>query len=88
MKARLVPDIRGEGHQPGDIELRRYPDGEPGGYAYRCPGCGEDDWLDIHPTNGWTWDGNVEQPTLHPSILHRPCQWHGHLVAGEFVACA
>jgi hypothetical protein len=87
MKARLVHDIRAPGGQPGDIEFRA-PNGEPMGFAYRCPGCGAQDWLDVGPLfSGWTWDGNADAPTLRPSILHRPCNWHGYLTAGEFAPC-
>ena len=84
MKARLVTDIRAPGAQPGDIEYRAMPDGEPGGYAYRCPGCGQEDWMHIG-SSGWTFTGSIQEPTLRPSILHRPCGWHGYLTAGEFV---
>lgn len=31
----------------------------------------------------WAWDGNLERPTLHPSI-HRKGHWHGYLVDGKF----
>ena len=40
--------------------------------------------------NSWGWDGNLERPTLTPSIFHdfpRPdssCAWHGFLRAGRF----
>lgn len=34
----------------------------------------------------WVWDGNVESPTLAPSI-HSPGQWHGYLIKGEFQSC-
>lgn len=30
---------------------------------------------------GWLWDGNVDQPTLSPSI-HMLGDWHGYLEAG------
>lgn len=31
----------------------------------------------------WKWDGNVEKPTLHPSIHNvKPCGWHGWLKGG------
>ena len=42
----------------------------------------------------WKWDGNVESPTLTPSVNciatkdGKPtggCGWHGHITAGEFV---
>lgn len=88
MKSRLVTDIRAADAQPGDIELRTYPDGQIGGYAYRCPGCGQADWLPVDAgAHGWTLTGQTDVPTLHPSILHRPCGWHGYLTAGEFVPC-
>jgi Family of unknown function (DUF6527) len=45
-------------------------------------------------TNGaWAWDGNVEKPTITPSIFHdyhSPSSdhaWHGWLKAGQFVGC-
>lgn len=88
MKVRLVNDIRAHDAQPGDIEFRAMPDGAPGGYAYRCPGCGDDDWLNIDDgTHGWTFTGSSDAPTLRPSILHRPCGWHGYLTNGEFAPC-
>lgn len=34
----------------------------------------------------WGWDGNVEKPTLTPSI-HAPGQWHGYMVAGVLKSC-
>lgn len=34
-----------------------------------------------HPS--WEWDGNVDKPTLSPSI-HRVGHWHGWLRAGRF----
>ena len=34
----------------------------------------------------WGWDGNVEKPTLQPSINWVGC-WHGHLVAGRLISC-
>lgn len=39
----------------------------------------------------WSWDGNVEEPTLQPSIRHgQPGQswyWHGFLTRGFFKGC-
>lgn len=34
----------------------------------------------------WTWDGNVKQPTLTPSILS-PNVWHGYLTRGRLESC-
>lgn len=63
-----------------------------------CPGCAEQDsntGLHMLPVNSdvkapaWTWDGNLEAPTLSPSILSRTgpdgervC--HSFLKAGVF----
>lgn len=88
MKARLVTDIGAPDAQPGDIEFRAYPDGEPAGYAYRCPGCGQNDWLMVDDGwQGWVLTGSADAPTLRPSILHRPCGWHGYLTDGVFEPC-
>ena len=42
----------------------------------------------------WSFDGNVESPTLSPSILsskwygeNTETVWHGYLTAGRFEAC-
>lgn len=36
----------------------------------------------------WRWDGNLEQPTLTPSIQKmNGCRWHGYLVGGQFQGC-
>lgn len=36
----------------------------------------------------WKWDGNVEAPTLEPSInCTGGCGWHGYLQQGEFREC-
>ncbi len=34
----------------------------------------------------WHWDGNLDAPTITPSIgcdQHPRCGWHGHIIAGE-----
>ncbi len=37
------------------------------GYAWYCPACDE-----VHPLpdRGWTFNGNVDQPTFSPSFKH------------------
>lgn len=65
-----------------------------GRLAYRCPRtgqpCGEIIIGKEHkPQLGcptWQWDGNLEAPTLTPSINCRGC-WHGYLRAGIFEEC-
>lgn len=36
-----------------------------GGIMHWCPGCDE---AHLIPLPRWTWDGNVEAPTVHPSV--------------------
>lgn len=32
----------------------------------------------------WHWDGNMESPTITPSIgCDSRCGWHGHITAGD-----
>lgn len=42
------------------------------GIAYYCPGCGRMQALPIGAPQGWEWDGDVEKPTIKPSIK----TWH------------
>ena len=37
-----------------------------------------------HP--GWHWDGNLDKPTLTPSI-HHVGVWHGYMRAGRLESC-
>lgn len=32
----------------------------------------------------WSWDGNIENPTLTPSIVCGNCGYHGYLKNGKF----
>ena len=45
--------------------------------------------LPLRPTtvqgrDSWEWDGDIQLPTLNPSIHHVGC-WHGWLKRGELV---
>lgn len=51
--------------------------------------------LPLDGTRGWTWDGNLDTPTITPSILtsvewgpeRRYIElWHGYLTKGRFVS--
>lgn len=73
------------------------------GMIYCCPcGCDSRGSLpfiqyrgDGHSNPQWDWDGNVEKPTLKPSIAHSVGDgkggmvehWHGYLTNGEFKSC-
>lgn len=52
--------------------------------------------LTVRPTPdtpSWGWDGNIEKPTLTPSVFHdprnpeSPHHWHGFITAGEMKGC-
>lgn len=89
LPAIIVEDID-KSTTPGSLEPR-YVDGELGGFAYRCPGCGQNSWLPAmtdqkHP---YSWLCTQEDPvTLSPSIHHTVkkggCGWHGYLRDGVF----
>lgn len=66
-------------------------------FAFRCRACKKADHNtqqmcsvnlggrghDI-PDKNWNWDGNVDQPTLHPSVNCNGC-WHGWINQGRFM---
>lgn len=60
---------------------------------FTCPcGCGVVHCIEVNQgekkQGSWLWDGNVEKPTLLPSIACKtPCAWHGYLTAGVFTPC-
>ena len=41
--------------------------------SFQCPGCGEEHTVRINSAErpSWTWNGDVERPTLTPSVLNR-----------------
>lgn len=87
----VVPDIDAAHVAPGSVEVRAI-DGVVLGYAYRCPGCGESDWIPIgaDATEWRAAPGDPARPesvSLTPSILHTACGWHGYLVNGRFSPC-
>lgn len=55
-------------------------------YTFMCPGC--DSW---HcPNDGWTFNGDVEKPTLSPSIkmtFHDGKICHSHVKDGKIIFC-
>lgn len=63
--------------------------------AFCCPGCALDDHSGLHMlavnttehSPSWTWDGNLEAPTISPSILTtwlETFRCHSFLEAGVF----
>ena len=55
--------------------------GEDGLWLFHCPGCGHDHWFNDaendHNRPVWKWNGDVDKPTVTPSVLvnnHTPEQ--------------
>lgn len=86
--------------QIGDFSWRYYPRdlasddaGRLAGMVIRMPlqdGTGDLTWTDVKQPgreHGWNFDGNLDKPTLKPSLLYRKDQWHGYMTAGRLVSC-
>lgn len=77
---------------PGEWQIRRFrEDGETSlRIVFGCPRqpgnvCGVPLLPKRLPNGaGWAWDGDIEQPTLTPSInCVGGCGWHGFVTKGE-----
>ena len=73
---------------PGHFDIHTKANGQRQ-FWFVCPGtCKSLAPIAIRPVvdgspQSWDWDGNLDAPTLSPSINHVGC-WHGWLKAGEF----
>lgn len=83
------------------VNLGAMLDNAPGGVRFKCPGCGMSHHLytqEVPPTvvgPRWTWNMDVERPTLTPSILARGAfrsdvedednDWDGAAICHSFV---
>lgn len=75
----------------GQFEVITEPSGQRRSW-FVCPGsCKGLSAIALRPVvdgsaQSWEFDGNLEAPTLSPSINHVGC-WHGYLTRGEFNPC-
>ena len=80
MKAQLVKNIYGKGYHA-------CPANEATHITLRFPGPTGRLTLPIKPPAGWDFDGNVEQPTLNPSVLttmdHKQQRCHSYVRGGS-----
>lgn len=37
--------------------------------VFRCPGCATWHVVRVQPPHAWTWNGDLERPTLSPSVF-------------------
>lgn len=80
---------------PGAFEYFASAGRDIGGMIYNCPcGCGRQGSLRFRPRvndgPSWEWDGNVDAPTLSPSVHDMPqgvTHWHGWLRGGVWESC-
>lgn len=89
VKAQRFEDIDQVERVPGAFEYYSSGDRYPAGMIYNCPcGCGHTGALAFRPhqSPSWEWDGNVDAPTLSPSV-HHVGHWHGWLRAGIWTSC-
>lgn len=63
------------------MSILRWTDGSR--VTFYCPGCKETHAVPVCGTDGWTFNGDLDKPTLSPSILRRS----GHFVPGHSGAC-
>lgn len=66
-------------------------DGSIAGFNFRCPcgACRHVGTVRFQPpaSHGWTWNGNRDAPTIHPSVDLNKGHWHGWLRAGVWESC-
>lgn len=94
VKAQRFEDIDHVRAVPGAFEYTKVGDRYPGGMVYCCPcGCGRTMSLMFRPVPpqfapraAWEWDGNMDAPTLSPSV-HHVGHWHGWLRNGVWESC-
>ena len=80
--------------EPGCFEWLIWDDEKhPRRLHFVCPcGCGAIGGVvvrgDATKEPIWEWDGNLDKPTITPSIRFLDkCCWHGYLTAGVFRSC-
>lgn len=76
--------------EPGDFTYI-WKDSKPDQIIFANAGC-KFGKCDVRLTEGpavhprWHWDGNLEKPTLTPSVgCDKRCGWHGHITNGEIL---
>lgn len=83
----LFDEPYAERHQPGDYEIADRGAGLRIAFVLPAPEGFVAVPIGGQP-NAWQYDGNLDCPTLSPSIwVNKPSGWHGHVKAGELVGC-
>ena len=101
-KAVYVPPEQwndGEGHAPGAFTVETWTNGQRA-MLFNCPSDGSERLIRLRPCSdegpSWEFNGDLERPTLSPSVHRQVMQkdgslrgtvWHGWLRNGEWVSC-
>jgi Family of unknown function (DUF6527) len=46
-----------------------------GTLMFHCPGCDTEHGIPVDGSRGWKWNGDLDSPTITPSILTRFALW-------------
>lgn len=57
------------------------------GIAFHCPGCGDTHYVPTEGAHAWGYNGNLERPTLTPSVLVRAGHFAPHWKQGDECWC-
>lgn len=64
---------------------------DDGTVHFTCPGCGDEHVVNVKegsPRPRWIWNGSLERPTFHPSILVRSGHYVPHHKEGDSCWCS
>lgn len=57
------------------------------GIAFRCPGCGDTHAIPTTGPAAWNWNGDLDLPTITPSIAIRSGHYASHWKPGDECWC-
>jgi hypothetical protein len=56
--------------------------------VFACPGCGSNHMIPVVGEHKWDWNGSLDNPTLHPSILARSGHYAPHFQSDSSCWCS
>lgn len=57
------------------------------GISFKCPGCGDTHYVPTEGDHAWEWNGDLERPTIKPSVLVRSGHHAPHYKPGDECWC-
>lgn len=55
----------------GEKNMNKFVKATDGSVLFHCPGCDHTHGFPVDGSRGWTWNGDLVNPTVSPSILVR-----------------